>query len=232
MSVQFDGNAANYLNRTATLPDFNAAYTWCAWIKPENTAGFGSMLFIGDDDDNDYMGHIDDDWWLNIYNNGNQGSDTGSQFSSGTWYHIAMVRADNSNIRIYLNGVEDGAVLATSISGRDGLTVMQVGQWGDTALDGPTTFEVEDMRLWTSALTGGQLITESESATPVITSNLWASWPLLAHTDVTDTSGNGRNWTVQGTLTTGSSSPSYPASGAFPYFLNRRHKTGIMFGRG
>lgn len=230
MSVQFDGDPDNYLTRTASMPDYNSAFTWAGWVKPEFEFGFESYFYVGTDDDSDYFGQLLGAFYLEVYLNGSQGNDDGTAFSVDTWYHLAMVREDNENLRLYLNGSADAAVLGVSVSGRTAPSLMHIGQWG-TALDGPFIGEVEDVRLWTSALTGGQLLTESQSQTPVITSGLWASWPLLVHTDVNDSSGNGRHWTVQGTLTTGSDSPTYPSSG-FPYPVHRRHGGPLHFGRG
>src|SRR3546814_9767414 len=77
---------------------------------------------------------------------------------------------------------------------------MNIGARGNT--DRANNTRVAYARLHAAVLTPTQIDAEAVSATPVITANLWASWPLTVHTDLTDHSGNGRDFTAVGTLST------------------------------
>ncbi|MFJ2000260.1 LamG-like jellyroll fold domain-containing protein [Streptomyces chartreusis] len=68
------------------------------------------------------------------------------------------------------------------------------------------------VRVWTAELTQVQIEAEWASTTPVVTSGLWADWPLTDSTDLTDHSGNGRNLTAGGTAVSTEDNP--PLSGS------------------
>lgn len=48
MAVQFNGNIANYLTRTTSLPDFNSPYTVMAWVYlSSDTNAFTTLWYFG-----------------------------------------------------------------------------------------------------------------------------------------------------------------------------------------
>lgn len=62
-------------------------------------------------------------------------------------------------------------------------------------------------RVWSSVLTQAQIEAEWASAAPVITSGLWADWPLPTAADLTDHSGNGRDLVAGSTAVTTEDGP-------------------------
>lgn len=62
-------------------------------------------------------------------------------------------------------------------------------------------------RVWSAELSQAEIEAEWLSTTPVRTSGLWADWPLVVHTDLTDHSGNGRNLVAGSTATTTEADP-------------------------
>lgn len=68
------------------------------------------------------------------------------------------------------------------------------------------------VRVWTGALSQAQVEAEWASTTPVVTSGIWADWPLTDATDLTDHSGNGRNLTAGTTAVTTEADPPLAAN--------------------
>lgn len=62
-------------------------------------------------------------------------------------------------------------------------------------------------RVWTTVLSDSERLAEWASPTPVRTANLWADWPLVVHTDLTDHSGNGRHLVASSTAVTTEAGP-------------------------
>ena len=63
------------------------------------------------------------------------------------------------------------------------------------------------VRVWTTELNQTQIEAEWASTTPVVTSGLWADWPLTDATDLTDHSGNGRNLSAGSTAVSTEDNP-------------------------
>lgn len=75
----------------------------------------------------------------------------------------------------------------------------------------PWNGRLAHMRIWSAVLSQAEIEAEWASPTPVRTSGLWAAWPLAVHTDLTDTSGNGRHLVAGSTSTTTEAGPPLPA---------------------
>jgi hypothetical protein len=85
--------------------------------------------------------------------------------------------------------------------GNGSFTVAQATLGND--LSGATVFDgrIWNATLWDRALTEAELMVESFFERPHYPSSLNFWWPLYSASDVADRSGNGRNPTVTGTLT-------------------------------
>ena len=97
--------------------------------------------------------------------------------------------------------VDSGTV---SVGTPDGLTLA-----GRGPADSSEVFNgrLAYVRIWTTELNQAQIEAEWASTTPVVTSGLWADWPLTDSTDLTDHSGNGRNLTAGGTAVSTEDNP-------------------------
>lgn len=206
MAVRIDA-AADRLLRTAVL-NHNAAYTWMGWFyftSLPTTRASNALAF----DDNgtanmDYFQidaasthHIE--WGQSI--GGSFVARAGSTvISTGTWYHIALVRASVTSLQGYLNGVAEGALVTTTVTGRAAATRMEMGAYNTSNtdwMDGRIAY----VMAWDRALSASEVINEMRSVRPLQPLNLWGFWPLWPNQRVKDLSGNGRDWTEGGTLT-------------------------------
>ena len=129
----------------------------------------------------------------------------------GQWRKIALSCSGTTG-RSYIatvggaTEVDSGTV---SVGTPDGLTLA-----GRGPADSSEVFNgrLAYVRIWTAELSQAQIEAEWASTTPVVTSGLWADWPLTDSTDLTDHSGNGRNLTAGGTAVSTEDNP--PIGGA------------------
>jgi hypothetical protein len=86
--------------------------------------------------------------------NGGANAAGGTSLQSNTWYHVAGV-FDGSAIRVYVNGVQDGATM-TSHNPKTGNTPLRLGARGN---DMATGFNgvIDEVRLWNVARTATQI---------------------------------------------------------------------------
>lgn len=214
MSIRFDGNIANYLSRVTSVPNYNGAYTAIGWLKwkVDNAAtqaafslspvsASNSFDFFGITSSDDYVisSRLDDD---NIQSTG------GSVAVIDKWVHWAVVRNSVTDIRIYIDLVED-AQATIDITGRTAADICSIGRLsvsgdGFVPLDGETAF----VRIWTTDLTTTELAAERLSRRAVKTASLFGDYPMLTAANAgDDVSGNANHFTVNGTIATGTSEP-------------------------
>lgn len=207
MAVRFDA-AADRLVRTSGLLNYNNAYTWMSWIyfTSDTNTNVGILSL---DDNNlaalniDGVGTAADGTTsvASVAFNGVSTAPSGPAFSTGTWYHVAIVRATASSFLVYINGnqeISDTRAIGT----RNAATRMEMG--GITAsnvfrFDG----RVASVKAWDTSLTQTEIQAEMAQVFPVRTSNLWGFWPTGNGTGerARDYTTNARHWTESGTLT-------------------------------
>ncbi len=139
--------------------------------------------------------------------------------ATATWYFVALVRRSTVLCEAYLGTSPSGVALectnTTSVTGRSSASnALHLAEFFGNDLDG-------DMRAWrayTSALSLDQLKAEALRFTPFLT-GAWGSWPLANATDLADTSGNARDFTVlNGPATLSTEPPTPPWNGPFTMF--------------
>lgn len=186
--------------------DYNATYTFCGWFYITTDTNDFAVFFTLNDDavttvrDNLATNSDGTTYRISLYNGTTAQGVTGTNLSTATWYHLAMVRSAANNCRAYLNGVLD-ITNTLDCTGRVANTRMEVG-----AIDSRNEFPLNGrccaLKAWTAALTAAELAQEMVGVSPVRRTNLYAYWPCLSDgTRALDFSGNGRDWTEVGTLT-------------------------------
>jgi hypothetical protein len=122
------------------------------------------------------------------------------------WYRIAYTITTGGTGTFYTaaaTGSVDVASGAAATTQRDLHTVGLSGDGSGEFWNG----RIARVRVWSAALTQAQVVAEWASTTPVVTSGLWADWPLASASDLTDHSGNGRHLTAGSTAVTTEAGP-------------------------
>lgn len=117
--IDFDSNDRAVIPSTIFDDcETSGAYTWFGWVRPTyNTAATG---IFGSAGSQIHFTHSDGDHAEAIQRNSANSSqfecqdNTGAEFTLNTW-HLFVVRYDGSTLKVYLDGVEQKSVAATSL---------------------------------------------------------------------------------------------------------------------
>lgn len=124
------------------------------------------------------------------------------------WYFIAIVVAGTgaNQTTFYRRLFSDVALTSSThtFNNGDAYTKEQIHQ-NPYNLATVNRGSITSLKIWQAALSEAELLLESQHYTPQRTSNLFASYPMdddvTVNSALTDTSGNGRNYTAAGALT-------------------------------
>jgi len=214
MAVRFDASSDG-LSSSSPL-DHNSAYTAFMWFwlvsDPGNTA---RILWTTNRDNADH-------WeWLYVQNPGSgiafgiRAETTFTQagvlgttpISTGVWYSVAIVRQSTTNLQVFFAPVggemTSDALNNFNVGSRSAALREELGAWTTTnnnALGVPGG-RLFNFKSWQMALTAAELTREAQVMRPQIFTNLHRWCPMWPGDRTTDYSGNGRNWTADGTLT-------------------------------
>jgi hypothetical protein len=226
MSLYVGSSDANHGEKTSGVIDHNSAYTWMAWVDlASDTNDYGHIwAAIG----TNYDTYLDSDWigtdsdgtgitWSS-YTGGSGAAAANSSLTVGTPAHLALVRESSTSLIAYLNGTQIGSAVTTNVSSRQAAQMEQIG----TMYSYPCPCRLTAIKCWQAALTADEISAEMHSIRPLRLANLHSWHPAIANTltdALKDCSGNGRDWTSQGTNTV--ETQSAPVSwGAQPLFIN------------
>lgn len=218
MSVRFDAQADRLL-RTTGLPSFDANYSVCFWfylVTALSENQYALMFSLGGAS---YAAAYD---WFGLNRSGgdtrlilactndggsNYNEAAGGVVTAAAWHHAAVVRSANNARALYLDGV-NVANLTASYSTRTGPARMELGAYG-TSGGGEDRFDgrVAPVLVYTAALTADEVRAQARMVRPRRLEGLHLWSPLINASDVRDLSGNARDWTVGGTLTTEADPP-------------------------
>lgn len=204
-AARFD-SSADGLSLTTGLWNYNSAYTWMGWVYVVSKSGAGyENIYIrhGGGSQGEQLYLSSGGTWAIYCANVSHSDVNGSTPSTGTWYHVAVVRDSATSLKLYVNGSATADITNTqSVTGRTDTTpkyelgVNSYGEWCNMRL--------AFARLWTSALTNAEINTEM-AATVAAKASEWGDWPL--QTDDDDDSGSARNLTPIGTITYSEAGP-------------------------
>lgn len=143
---------------------------------------------------------------------------TGGSLSTDTPAHVCLVRSSATSLSAYLNGASAGSASTQDIAGRASTVSESLGNLSTY----PCPVRLTAIKQWQAALTADEIAAEMRSIRPLRLANLHSWHPAIANTltdALKDCSGNGRDWTSQGTNTV--ETQSAPVSwGAQPLFIN------------
>jgi hypothetical protein len=219
MAIRFD-NAADFFTRTASAPN-QAALTAMAWVnQASQPSALGNWFSLAGAVDTDY--HV-----AGILTSGSANyiesnfsavdvSDAGSALSLNTWNHLAF-RHSGNNMEALLNGVGDASFTS---AGSFTATRFWIGnsQFTTNNLNG----RVAGYLIYEAALSDAEIQAQMRQFAPVRIADLWAWYPMVDSSVAgcaVDYSGNGRNLTVNGTLTIEGGPPIAWRQGARKIFI-------------
>ena len=207
MALRLDANG-DYLYRTANLPS-STAFTICGWFRRRGTGGTNQFL-VGIDDGAGgnaiacVIG-LAGSYEFRVYSSGS-GSfvSTGVAVTQDQWYFVALSCGGTGASDAQVRHAAPGATSLTTASTTGdaftatgyGISTAAADYWANVALAG--------WKLYDRVLTDAELLAEMNRLTPASTTNLNLWTPMVhdvAATAAKDFSGNGRDWTVAGTLT-------------------------------
>lgn len=139
------------------------------------------------------------------------GTVAGDDCTVAKWYYLGFTQ--NGTVAKLYQGDESTAATETSGTVTPGAapTGFTFGGRSDGDLTEWLNGRLAYWRIWNTVLTLSELNAERVATSPVKTTNLWANYPLLSASDLTDHA-NGRNLVANtGTITT-ESDPSLPTS--------------------
>lgn len=224
MGVNF--TSGNHLVSTTNALDYNANYTIMGWFRYSSSPASASAIAVI----NNSAGTLYDLAMVNnneLYINVNGTFSLGSTLSANTWYHFAMVRSSTTLVTLYLDGVSDSAQ-ATSVSGRAASTEENIGGVLSTF---PFLGDIAYVKSWSTNLTVAEINQEMNLIRPVRTANKHRFSPLHRTTAerLRDYSGNGYNWTENGTVTDADAPPvSYGSETNIVQFAAAAPPTGVI----
>jgi hypothetical protein len=206
MAVLLDATG-EYFNRTASAPSHNSAYTVAGWVKVtvnNDTRHVPWYIDAGSTFSN--YDRIKLDWFngaagIQVVNGG---TDSGQQYGTtaltiNTFFHLAAVRESTTSFKLYVNGSLE-VTITTSVAARPTATRFGLGALAEGS-EPPTGIVMAAWNTWTRALGQPEIAAQMAQAAPTDTTSLWAEWLMIASGQGTDSSGNARDLTVNGTPT-------------------------------
>ncbi|MBX3722406.1 MAG: Ig-like domain-containing protein [Turneriella sp.] len=191
-AYKFDGSGSTYLSGLDNgLPLGQGPRTICAWVNTASRCGTNCVAMMYGASGGAYLG--------NRTSTSGYGFAGGADFLGGislklnTWTHLCHVY-DGNNLRIFLNGVQDGAessVASTTLGGG-----VVIGKASGTATQSAFNGRVDDVRIYAGALTPRSI---RQMAVQVPTSLLlYYSFSDATSLTAMDYSNNGHNGTLVG----------------------------------
>lgn len=130
-----------------------------------------------------------------------QGSSNPTAYTSTTTdYGIWLVRS-SAAYSFYLDG-NASAVFTTAAGLATVTTSTRLAFGAGTPGWDPSDIAISDMAIWTEAVSNTNRATVFTNGAAAYTTNQWGRWSGEVHTVLTDLTGNGRNLTANGTLST------------------------------
>lgn len=208
MARDFNGNIANYLNRT-TVPISGYPFSVAGWIFPRDLIGDHNLIGFGNtaSDTVDYFsiraaGGVASDPVRMIVNGSSgslSGTNTTTAYNANTWNHLAGVVSASSQ-SVFLNGggkATSLVSLASFVFNR-----MSVGVLQRNTINLPTNGLISDAAVWNAALTDAEVASLAAGASPLLISpdNLVFYAPLIGNDSPEPDYVGGLNLTVNGTV--------------------------------
>jgi hypothetical protein len=141
-ALSLDGTNDRVTGPSLTLP---STFTYAGWVYNPSNAPYETIMTVGSNRDL-YLGN-----GVITFYDGTTDRAFGSAISTNAWHHVALT-SDGTNLRAYLDGVQQGTAQAVALGSYTG--TVQVGSWisgtGDVDFFGGT---LDDIRIYNRSLT-------------------------------------------------------------------------------
>lgn len=202
MAIGFNGSG-DIAKRTANLPTIQT-FTISAWVRIRDITPGAYAYFMGMEN----AAASASAWSLVGYEIGNQlqlSADAATNnFSSGmsqdTWYYVYLQSTTTNDVKAGFVTAA-GSSFTTTTGANTGFTPAMLS-FGSDSWDEWVNCMIAYGRVWADELSEAQILTERDSATAVVTTNLIADWPMSHNTDTADISGHSYSLTFGGSITT------------------------------
>ncbi|MDD2236072.1 MAG: choice-of-anchor J domain-containing protein, partial [Kiritimatiellae bacterium] len=195
--LKFDGTDDRVL-----LPLTNAptSYTLEAWVKPDVIGAQTLIVRSGPNPLTGFIQHLRMNGSGNFEHYTYDGVEklvTGTTVAQvGKWYHVAGSCADNGNIRLIVNGKEEGTALAIGTQLLSTMTNVYLGVSSDAGNYPFYSGELDEIRFWDKVRTTNEIAATMNVYLHGVEPNLTACYRLdQTHgTDLEDITGNHNSW--------------------------------------
>lgn len=210
MAIRFDA-ASDRISLAGTLPDPSAGFTLLGWTYVEvNTGTNATYARVHAASGASTTATIATDGGAPAgpgYFTAGGSITSSTQAPVGQWRHVA-VTCLGTNGSLYVATVGGATDVDTgTVSGVASPTGLTLGGRSSTVPDEFLNGRLAYWRMWSTQLTQVQIEAERVSTVPVVTTDLWADWPLGTADDLTDHSGNGRHFSAGTTAVTTADGP-------------------------
>ena len=228
MSVELVNAQSDAIVWTTNLPNVES-FTCMVWYKKTGASGVQPNIFsIGDVGVEGRSLYLGSDTTATVWD-GSSGNSIGVDPNTTDWYCVAF-RGNGTALKGYIKVETAGSFTTATGTQSTGIAedVLCLGRWisgsGADCIQGL----LRAYKQWNTALTDGEIDTESTQLDPVVTSGLQRYIGLSDNTDTNDQSGNGYNPTIEGALATNADNPTTPETGSGSALVHR----GLMLGVG
>jgi hypothetical protein len=178
-SALFDGTG-DYLEIYNATPIGTETFTIDYWVRAASTASTPTLVDLrsGAGDTTGYSDYINSNGKLVVFMNNSDRITSTTTINTNTWYHIAIVRDSSNNIKLYINGTNEGS--SYNFSNNMTSSYYRIGNniIAANGLNG----HIDEIRISNSAR---YTTTFTPSTTPFVND---ANTLLLIHADGTDAS--------------------------------------------
>lgn len=212
MSVRFDA-ATDRIERTTAPTIASTGFTFVAWVylSADRNENSTMMRLAASGSTRANLATDVNGETLAYFTTGGSIVST-TVMAVGNWYKVAIsipsTGGTTATASLYTATAAGATATGTgTVSANNDANNVCIG--GRGAGDATEWFNgrVAYARMWQAALSKAEVEAEWASAVPVRTANLWADWPLLSASDLTDHSGNGRDLTAGSTAVTTEADP-------------------------
>ena len=192
--LSFDGTD-DYVELNVTNEP--SAYTIEAWVCPQSSGARNILVRTPDDPLTGYSRQLrinSSGQFEHYLYDGAEKTVTGTTvITPGNWYHIAGTAANNGEIKLYVNGAEEGTAMSIGTISSHGTKVMAGCATGGGF--GYFNGQMDEIRFWNKVLTGSEIRDHINTYTRGIEDNLEACYHLdsTKGQDLTDSHNTGEN---------------------------------------